>query len=196
MELDEMKNAWRELDQRLDRQQTLSETFIRESISARSQRSVNKFLNVEIIGAAAILAAIPLIVRQHGMPWTEKIPGLRILLVANLVLLLLLFVWQLIKILPLFKIEMSKSVSDNIACVKRYERYALREKRATIISAPPLFIALFIWRASVSNDAPWYWALLAGIVIIGALFTVWYYKKFFANNMRAIKRGLEELKDL
>ena len=196
MELDEMKTVWKELDRRLDRQEMFSANFIRESLAARSQRSVNRFLNFEIIGAALLLAVMPFVVRQYGMPWTGEIPGMKIALIAALVLLLLLFVWQLIKIWPLFRIDMSKGMRGNIVYVKRYELYALCEKRVMIIFIPLLLIAMFVWRALVMNDAPWYWAFMAGLVTIAALFCVWYYKKFYAANMGAIKRGLEELKDL
>ncbi len=191
-----MKTAWKELDKKLDRQETLSETFIRESIAARSQRSVNKFLNFELIGAAVLLVIIPFIVRQYGMPWADKIPGMKITLIAAFVLCLIGLAWQSIKIRSIFKIDMSKGVSNNIAYVKRYELYALYEKRFLIIFVPLLLLAGIIWRAVVMNDAPWYWAFLAVAVIIGTLYSVWYYKKFYSGNMAAIKRGLEELKDL
>ncbi len=190
MELDEMKTAWKELDRRLDRQQTLSEAFIRESIAARSQRSANKFLTSEMIGTGLLLLGIPFVVHQYGMPWAGEIPGMKIVLIAAIVLFLLLIVWQLIKIRPLFKIDMSKGVSDNINYVKKYELYTLYEKRVAIAFIPLLIIAGIVWRALAVKNAPWYWALLAGIVIICALYCVWYYKKFYATNMRTIKHGI------
>jgi uncharacterized membrane protein YqjE len=91
---------------------------------------------------------------------------------------------------------MSKGVSENIACVKRYEIYTLYEKRVAIFFVPFLIIAAIVWRAVAMNDAPWYWTALAGMVVIAALCCVWYYKKFYADNMAAIKRGLEELREL
>ncbi len=191
-----MKTAWREFDRRLDRQETLSDKFIRESLAARSQCSVNKFLTGEMIGAGLVLAAIPFVVHQSGMPWVGSIPGMKIALIIGFVLLPLLFVWQLIKIMLLFKIDMSRGVRDNIAYVKRYELYAQCEKRVAIVLIPLILLAGTVWRALAVNDAPWYWAAMAGVVVIGALYCVWYYKKFYASNMGAIKRGLEELKDL
>jgi O-antigen/teichoic acid export membrane protein len=91
---------------------------------------------------------------------------------------------------------MSKGVSDNIARVRRYEIYAMYEKRAALVVAPLLLLAVMIWRAVVMNDAPWYWAAVAGAMVVAVLYCVWYYKKFYAANMHAIKRGLEELKEL
>jgi hypothetical protein len=196
MELDEMKTAWRELDDRLDRQEMMSANFIKESLASRSQRSANKFLNMEIIGAVAVLAILPFAVRQYGMPWVADRPGANTVLLVAIALMLLILVWQLVKLRPLFGIDMTKGVSDNISRVRRYELYTQYEKRVAIFFAPFLLLAVMIWRAVVMNDAPWYWAALAGMVLVAVLCCVWYYKKFYAANMRAIKRGLEELKDL
>lgn len=195
MELDEMKTAWRELDSRLGRQETLSETFIRESIAARSQRSVNRFLNLEIVGAAVILAIIPVVVRRYGMPWIGDYFGMKAAMIFCMVLLPLIFVWQLVKIRSLFGIDMSKGVRDNIANARRYELCAMAEKRVGIVvSALMLAGLVMLWAAW--GTPPWVWAMLGGAVTIAVLLCVWYYKKFFADNMRAIKRGLEELKEL
>ncbi len=196
MELEEMKTVWKELDGRLDRQEMFSANFIRESIATRSQRSANKFLTNEMVGAGLILVAVPLAVWRYGTPSAGSVSGLKPILLILLVLLPLLFLWQLIKIFPLFKLDMSRDVKDNIVRVKKYEIYAQCEKWVVIVLTPLLFLAVSVWRAVAMNDAPWLWVAWVAIIILGALCYVWYYKKFYANNMGAIKRGLEELKDL
>jgi len=190
-----MKNAWHDLNERLDRQEMLSQTFIRESIAARSQRSVNKFLNMEIAGAAVCPLVIPFVVRQYGLPWAADYPGMRAAILFCMVLLALLFVWQLIKVMILARIDMSKDMKSNILRTRRYELYAMTEKRVMIFLMPVMLAGVVALRA-MWGTALWFWMLMVGMVAVGVLFIVWYYKKFFSANISAIKRGLEELKDL
>jgi hypothetical protein len=195
MELDEMKTAWKEMDERLERREMLSAAYIKESIAARSQRSVSRFLNYEMISAAIALAAMPFVVWKYGTLPAGSFDGMKLVMSVFLLLLPLLFVWQIIKIVPLFKLDMSKGVKDNIARVRRYELYALYEKRFSLLFFPLLIVCITAWVATV-GAAAWWWAGWGGATLFVVFFTIWYYKKFYADNMGAIKRGLDELKDL
>jgi len=195
MELDEMKSAWRELDGRLDRQETLTQTFIRDAITTRSQRSVNRFLNMEIVGVAVCALLMPVVVRHYCLPWAADYPGMRTFMLFRMVLLALLAVWQLVKVRVLAGVDMSKAMKNNIRRVRRYELYAMAEKRVVIVLLPVMLAGVVALRA-MWGTALWFWVLMVGMVATGVLFIVWYYKKFYADNMAAIKRGLDELEDL
>ncbi len=193
MELDDMKTAWRELDRRLDRQETLSETFIRESIAARSQRSVNKFLAYELIGVAVMLFAIPFVlwtIVGAGMP-----PETKLFLKVLFPLLPAILVWQFIKTFTLFRVDISGNMKRVAKMVQRYELFALYEKRVSYLLVPLLFAGAIVVYAALRVPL-WSWVAMTGLVTATVLYCVWYYKKFFADNMAAIKRSLKEIKDL
>ena len=193
MELDEMKTAWQELDRRLDRQETLSETFIRESIAARSQRSVNRFLAYELIGAVVMLFVIPFVlwtIAGAGMPSETKL-----FLKVLFPLLPVTLVWQLVKTYTLFKVDISGNMKSVARMVQRYELYALYEKRVSYFLILLIFTGAIVVYAALRMPL-WSWIAMTGLVTAAVLYCVWYYKKFFAANMAAIKRGLEELRDL
>ncbi len=194
MELDEMKTAWKELDKRLDRQETLSETFIRESIAARSQRSANKFLVSEMIGTAGLLLILPFTLWAVG--WDTMPSATKTFLMVIIPIIILIIVWQLVKAFTLWGIDMSGDMRRNARTVRRYELYTLYEKRVVFFFLVPfLFLGMVVVYAVLQLPL-WTWAFMIGMTVIGVIFCIWYYKKFFAANMAAIKRGLEELKDM
>jgi hypothetical protein len=195
MELDEMKTVWKELDDRLGRQEMSGTAFIKESVTARSQRSVNRFLNYELTGVVVLLVAIPLAVWKYSTLSGGSFEGMKLFVLAFMVLLPLILVWQLIKIRPLFKINMSKGLKDNVLYIQRYELYAMYEKRIGFVFIPLMFIIVTVYSATIVSAA-WWWAAWVGVLIICVLFTIWYYKKFYAGNMAEIKRGFAELKDM
>ncbi len=193
MELDEMKTAWREMNDRLGRQEMLSETFIRESIAARSQRSVNRFLAYEMIGTVVVLFAIPFVL------WTivgmEKSPEVNLFLKVVFPLLPVILVWQSIKTFTLFRVDIAGEMKSNARMVRRYELYAMYDKWATYFLIPLLFTGAVVMYAAL-RVALWSWVSMTGLILAAVLYCVWYYKKFYPKNMNAIKRSLDELKDL
>ena len=193
MELDEMKTAWREMNDRLGRHEMLSEAFIRESIAARSQRSVNRFLAYEMIGTVVVLFAIPFVL--WAIVGMEKSPEVNLFLKVVLPLLPVILVWQSIKTYTLFRVDISGDMKSNARMVRRYQLYAMYDKWATYFLIPLLFTGAIVVYAAL-RVAMWSWVSMAGLILAAVLYCVWYYKKFYPKNMNAIKRGLDELKDL
>ena len=194
MELDEMKAAWKEMDERMGRQEMFSETFIRESIATRSQRSANKFLVSEMIGVGLILLLIPFIL--WAVDWAMMPSATKIFLKIVFPLIFLILVWQLVKTFTLFRIDMSGDMRNNARTVRLYELYTLYEKRIVIFFLVPFLVLGMVIVYAVLNVPLWTWAFMIGMLILGALYCVWYYKKFYAKHIGVIKNGLEELKDL
>ena len=188
-----MKTAWREMSDRLGRQEMLSEAFIRESIADRSQRSVNRLLAYEMIGTVVVLFAIPFVL------WTivgaEMSPEAKVFLRVVFPLLPVFLVWQSIKTYTLFRVDISGDMKSNVRMVRRYELYALYDKWATYFIIPLLFTGAIVMYAAL-RVALWSWVSMTGLILVAVLYCVWCYKKFYPKNISAIKRGLEELKEL
>ncbi len=189
-----MKAAWKEMDERMGRQEMFSETFIRESLASRSQRSANKFLVSEMIGVGLILLLIPFIL--WAVDWAMMPSATKIFLRVVTPLIFLILVWQLVKTFTLFRIDMSGDMRNNARTVRLYELYTLYEKRIVIFFLVPFLVLGMVIVYAVLNVPLWTWAFMIGMLILGALYCVWYYKKFYAKHIGVIKNGLEELKDL
>ena len=60
MELDELKNAWALVDERLKENEMLNKRIVQEMLSTKSNRSLNKLINSELRGLIALLFMIPI----------------------------------------------------------------------------------------------------------------------------------------
>jgi hypothetical protein len=194
MELEELKKLWSSLDERLNRQEILKESIIREMIYAKSNKSLSKLLNMEVLGAVICLLVIPylLFVYVNGHPdlWIEKI-----VICFGVFISVASVIWKLIKIRPLLKVDFIKSVSHNVLYINKYNIFTQKEKIARAIIFV-IIIALFICLFAIACADIIIWIASVCAFLFGIAFTYYRYKVFFDKNIASIQKSLDELKEL
>ncbi|PXV67994.1 hypothetical protein CLV62_10224 [Dysgonomonas alginatilytica] len=196
MELDELKNTWAALDERLKQNESLNTRIVKEMLETKSNKSLSKILRYETIGAFVVLAIAPFIlfIYDDRFQIKDKTIG-PLFLVSMFFLCLLSFVWQAFKIYNLMKIDFSAVVSDNIRIVNRYNIWIKREKLITWFSIPLLGGLCTYLYAQLSLNL-FSWVFLTCVFILVTLFTYYQYKTLYDKNINSILKSLDELKEL
>jgi hypothetical protein len=195
MELDELKTMWVALDERLKKQEVLKEGMIGEMIRSKADKTVNKLVTLEIIGAIIVLLLIPFIVFALDR-FGGKTRMWDVYVFSALILCGIIFIWQLYKICGLMKIDLSKSVSHNTCYVSRFNIQIKREKFVlSYILGPALAIGAIAVYA-VMHAGVILWVFLGCMTILSGL-TIWVsYRRIYARQIASIQKSLNELKAL
>lgn len=191
MELEEMKNAWLALNEKLEAKEKLSDRLIKEMYQTKVKKSISRLLGYEYFGVVICLFVFPLIAWK-----LSQMSGLfiRIVLIYWAVYVVALFVWQIVKIRCLGKIEILNSIKDNLFLISNYQKMISKEKLYSSLLAAigvVLIMSLFLEISSL-----WKWAFLISLLLFVTLASIWQYKRFYAGNIRSIQRNLNDLKDM
>lgn len=194
MELDELKNTWTSLDERLQKQETLKEVIIKEMLQSKSGKALSKLINYTYFGIiVGLLAIIPL---AYKLTLTYFGVFKTTLFVGAIVFLALFVVIGIFNVIHLHKIDITKSVCQNINLVQTYK---IRVKKQVISSY--VFVVLFITLAIIAciispNMELWRWIFIGIFVVIGIVGAYWEYKRMYKANTDAILESLDKLKEL
>lgn len=193
MELDELKNTWTSLDERLKKQEVLKENIMRELLHTKSDKALNRLIGLEVFGDIVILLIIPVIIYAINLhiDWVEY----RIFMYAMLVVSVLTVCWQTYKIYGLMKVDFSKTVSTNIEHANKYNIRIKREKIVMLFFVPVLLLFCVYLYAQL-NVSGTLWGFMTCSFIALILFSVWSYKKLYDKNIKSILKSLDELKEL
>ena len=194
MELDNLKEAWAALDNRLKRNEELKESIILEMMRSKANKLVNRFITLEIISVVALLFFIPLCIFWLDRFWyISFMTGLNVLF--GVIFSFFYFFWGIYKIYGLMKFDLSKNVGNNIYCVNRYNLQIKREKKFFwYFLLPAIVILSVLTYASVKASLP-LWIFLICSLTGGILITFFTYKKY-DKNIDSILKSLDEIKEL
>ena len=194
MELNELKEAWTALDNRLKRNEALKESIILEMMKSKAGKLVNRFMIWEIISVVVLTLMIPLIIFQ-----LDRFGGKNWAIGTTLLFILVgCFVypfWGVFKIHGLMKFDISKHVSNNIYCVNRYRIQLNREKKVFYYFVGPVLVILGVSSYATAKATLPLWAFLFCMFIVGGLVCYWSYK-WSNKSIDSIIRSLDEIKEL
>ncbi len=195
MELDELKNTWLSLDERLRKQEILKESIVREMMHSKADKSLNRLSNFEWWGLVItiIVLPLPLLMFKEHFSIVQKI-----LTIIFSIALLYAFISQIWKIYELTKVDLSKPISNNIKILNKFNIY-IKKERMTGYIAFPLVLIFFAETIRVSPNAsisPERIVLLIIFLGIAIAFSIWQYMKFYKRNINSILKSLDELKEL
>lgn len=194
MELEELKNAWTALDNRLKENETLKESIIKEMLHSKINKSLNRLIRFEMLGAILCFIGLPFLVFRFGyMKHTLFIDTTMYLAIA---LIFSGWITQSYKLWLLSKIDPNKPVSNNINFFHRYNLFIKREKMALCIYAPILYILIILVFVNLGRIELWRWAAVIAILVFTLLMCYWQYKKIYDANIHSIMKSMEELKEL
>lgn len=193
MELEELKNIWSSLDDRLKKQETLKETIIKEMLKAKSDKALSRLINYELIGILVLLLIIPVII--YAFDLHTKLAGHRIFMYSMFVISIVLLLWQVIKVYGLMHIDYTKPVNTNIHYANKYNIWIKKEKMVMLFLIPVVLIPCFYFYAVLNVNA-FLWAFLICLSVGLVLYSIWSYKKLYDKNITSILKSLDDLKEL
>jgi len=194
MELEELKTVWASVDERLKKQEILKESIIREIISGKINKSLNKLFWNDSIGIPILLLLIPFLVYAYGKAGGKYILWDSIVIFAG-VLSVVYLPFLIYRVYGLMKINISGNIKENLFYINRYKIQIKMEKYSYAFVMPVLFIFTGFWFMEAKMNAS-QWALLICIIVLAALVFYWSYNKFYDKNIQSIKKNLEELEEL
>ena len=196
MDLNEMKEAWTALDNKLRKNEELKEMIILEMIKKKAGRIVNRFIVREIISVAVLLLVLPFCVYWLDRDGGKYLIG-DILLCYILAICFIYPIWGIFKIHGLMKFDFLKDIGSNIFCINRYNIQIKRENKIFWVFIWPVIMILIILHFSFMTKTLPLWMLFFMIswVIMGTLLSYWTYKKY-NKDITSILRSLDEIKEL
>ena len=197
MELNELKNAWTSVDERLKKQEILNTRMVQEMLRNKSSNSLNKLINLEIFSLVTSLLVIPLMVWLLTFRFYENFifPKITlIVIIAACIVGIILGCYSLINYF--MRIDFSKNIKNNMHYVNRYNIFYRKSKMANYFVIIPILSSLGIL-VYYELKVPFYlWVFLFVSLTTAIGFTIWAYKKVYDKNIQTIKKSLEELKEL
>ena len=192
MELDDLKEAWIALDNRLKKNEELKESIILEMIQTKVGKLIKKWLYSSIFGAIAILLIIPYIVfafeRYGGSIWFNAICYWSILFG------IISFIYVLFQIRLLLKIDFSENVGSNIININKYDIRGKRYLVLVYIYSPISFI-LAAAQYYELNATLSLWTFLIAMFSSAVLISI-FSIKMYHKNFKFIMKSLNEIREL
>ena len=193
MELDNLKEAWAALDNRLKRNEKLKESIILEMMKSKAGKLVNRFIIWEIIQVVVVLLGIPFCVFQLER-FAGKYLTLNITFIYTIVICIIYFFWGIYKLRGLMKIELSKNVGDNIFYMNRYNIQLNRERKAGYFFISALMILLALSYASLKVTMP-LWIFMV-CMFAAMIFVVHWSYKYYDKGIDSVLKSLDEIREL
>ena len=199
MDMNQIKENWLLLDNRLKKTEGLNDRIIKEILMQKSNKSLNRLFNFELFGIAICLIMIPFIFYALSLMPPHIFHNIKyyVLGFTSLLLICISLGFQLYKINLLQHIDLFSSVVNNIKIMQRYNITIRKEKIIILIGSYIVICVLTAILFTFKQVETWRWIVLI-ITTIGIipLLAYWEYGKFYKSNIRSIKDSLDELKEL
>ncbi|MDL2214784.1 hypothetical protein LJC00_01180 [Dysgonomonas sp. OttesenSCG-928-M03] len=193
MELDELRNRWLSLDERLKKQEILKESIMREILHTKSDKALSRLISFEIFGIIILIFIIPVVV--FAVKLHPNIPGYTAFMYTVLAAVAAVLVWLFFKLYGLSRINFSKPVSVNIRYINKYNIWIKKEKLFTIILVLLLGSGCAYFYARLNADFI-LWVCMTCLFLGLSVLSIWSYKKIYIKNISSIQKSLDELRDL
>ncbi|WP_029905136.1 hypothetical protein [Prevotella sp. 10(H)] len=194
MELDELKDTWHSLDERLKKQEMLKENILKEMLHAKSDKALGRLINFEFLGIILTIIVIPFMIFLITQGYLYFILQ-QVIVYLAIGYSILGIIAQIRKVYMLMKVDFSKPVSNNIVLIQRFNIQIRREKIASF-TVIPLIGLFFVLPYTTLQMELWRWIAVVGVFVIVIILSYWQYKKIYDKNISHILKSLQELRDL
>ena len=197
MDLDELKTAWTSIDERLKENEMISKRMVQEMLNGKSNKSLNKLINIEVFNIITLLLAIPLCIWMLTFSHLKIFFFPKVLFVVVIAVSIFAIIYGSYALKKyLLKIDFFKSVKENMYYVNNFIIYYKRSKMINYIVVIPVFSLLGVL-SYYELKVPFYlWIFLFVMLIIAIAGTYWTYKRIYDKNILSIQKSLEELSEL
>lgn len=198
MELEELKQNWKKIDQRLAENDAINQRLVYELLTSRKQSSFTKIWNYELLmllivlgGAIFIATRIPLI-QVCSIKIQALIPGLPILWFVIAALFVASITWIVYKLYFLSKLKDGKlSIYEQTKGINLYRKYLIIE---TAVSIVVLFIMYaYIWLLFAPHFQGNLLALLVGIFVAVVILCICLMKFYMLPLIENVKKADKDL---
>ncbi len=193
MELEDLKNRWSSLEDKLKEQEILNEKLIQEIRQTKSG-PLGVLIKYAYFGIAVCILAIFILMYVY----THSI----FFLFKSLIFLscgIFLIVWIIVgiyNILHLMKIDFTKNVTENIWLIQTYKINYKKQSIYSIIVVTVIFSAVIVACLLSPNMEAWRWIVLSIAIPLTGFLGYLEYKKIIKAKTEAILKSLDELKEL
>lgn len=190
MNLDEMKNSWNVLNERLEQNEILNKRIIEEMVASKTKSAYDSIYNQELRGLYIILLC-GLIVLPVNRFLGINMKLSSFILLETVMFLALLFQLVILYSLSKFKLNYMK-VNELTRTVLKYRRfYSYNKKYGTILGLGSV-IVFMISESKITN--PYAFLPVLAVMIIGCIYS--YTKlKLHEQKIKEVEQGLAELKE-
>ena len=190
MNLDEMKNSWNVLNERLEQNEILNKRIIEEMVASKTKSAYDCIYNQELRGLY-ILLLVALIVLPANRFLGINMKQSSFILLEAVMFLALLFQSVILYSLSKFKLNYMK-VNELTRTVLKYRKfYSSNTKYGTILGLGSVIIFM-ISESKITN--PYAFLPVLAVMIIGCIYS--YTKlKLHEQKIKEVEQGLAELKE-
>ena len=197
MELHELQNTWKVLEEQLKKNETVNKKVILEMLHKKSNKSLNRLVNYDLFGGMILLLLIiPFWIWLYNRDNYANFLSIKILSITGIIISLVGSVWYYFRLKYLKKIDVSGNFKDNLYCLSKYNIMIKQDK---IVQYFVLFPILFLMGAFCYYELRanfLSWTFLIVVAIVTAILIYWMYKKIYESNIQSIKESLAELEEL
>ena len=196
MELQELKNQWTSVDEKLKKQEVLNTRMVEEVLKKKSKGALSWLMYREKRDITIAFVMILLAVLFLNNDFVSIFVFLPLLVIAGIAIYFTEIIcgsYVLIKYLT--KIDFSKNIHDNSLFIVKYKNFTRKYKMVEYIIFIPvtfLLLALFLYE---SNAGILWWVFSFVVLLMVTSFTVWFYKAT-EKDIKTIKESLAELNEL
>ena len=190
MNLDELKNSWTVLNERLEQNEILNKRIIEEMVASKTKSAYDCIYNQELRGLY-ILLLVALIVLPANRFLGINMKQSSFILLEAVMFLALLFQSVILYSLSKFKLNYMK-VNELTRTVLKYRKfYSYNKKYGTILGLGSVIIFM-ISESKITN--PYAFLPVLAVMIIGCIYS--YTKlKLHEQKIKEVEQGLAELKE-
>ena len=190
MNLDEMKNSWNVLNERLEQNEILNKRIIEEMVASKTKSAYDSIYNQELRGLYIILLC-GLIVLPVNRFLGINMKLSSFILLETVMFLALLFQLAILYSLSKFKLNYMK-VNELTRTVLKYRRfYSYNKKYGTILGLGSV-IVFMISESKITN--PYAFVPVLTVMIVGCIYSYTKMKQH-EQKIKEVEQGLAELKD-
>ncbi len=193
MELDELKQNWAELNQRLRDNEILTESLIKQMVQSKGKSSRDKLIVYDIVGALVLFFSLFFWAYSSN---TNNLNDFLINHIKGLIIFSLVgIIYYIVKVVILCKIDFSKSIIQNFTQVNRYKIMLKAEIIIGIAYFMYVFISMIAFLLKMKASPIIF--IIEGIVLIITLALVYFItKKLYLKNIKSIIDNLNEIREL
>lgn len=190
MNLDEMKNSWNVLNERLEQNEILNKRIIEEMVASKTKSAYDCIYNQELRGLYIILL-IALIVLPVNRFLGINMKLSSFILLEAVMFLALLFQSVILYNLSKFKLNYVK-VNELTRTVLKYRKfYSYNKKYGTILGLGSV-IVFMILESRLTN--PYTFLPVLAVMIVGCIYSYTKMKQH-EQKIKEVEQGLAELKE-
>jgi len=194
MELDDLKEAWAALDNRLKKNEELNESIILEMMKSKAGKKVNWFIIYEMFSAALLLFLVPFCIYYFDLH-KGKLPIRDTSMLFMAVVFFMGTFWTVYKLHGLMKFDITKNVGDNVLCMNRYNIQLKKEIKIIAYFLGPVFVIFGVWVYAAGKATLPLWTFLTCAFIFAVLFCYWFNKKY-NRSIESVVKSLDEIREL